>query len=167
MEQKKTAGQAIASLVLGILSLILFGLLTAIPAVICGHIAKSKIKHDPENLQGDGQALAGLIMGYLTIGISLLMIPLMVAIAIPSFVKARDMSQEQVCLNYIRTIEMGKAQYAMEESVENGVMISGASLTPYLQCEFTDFQCPQDGVYSVNPIGEAVECSVHGVANEM
>jgi hypothetical protein len=166
MEQKKTAGQAIASLVLGILSLIMFGLLTAIPAVICGHMAKSKIKQDPENLQGDGQALAGLIMGYITIGISVLMIPLMAAIAIPAFAKARDMSQEQVCLNYIRTIEQGKAQYAMEENLESGAQITGANLSPYLQCEFTDFQCPQDGVYIVHPAGDAVECSVHGI-NEM
>jgi len=84
MQQKQTAGEATASLVLGILSLIMFGILTAIPAVICGHIAKSKIKKDPDNLMGEGQALAGLIMGYITIGLSILVtIAILAAVAIP------------------------------------------------------------------------------------
>ncbi len=84
MQQKQTVGQATASLVLGILSLLMFGILTAIPAVICGHIAKSKIRKDPENLDGEGQALAGLIMGYITIGLSILVtIAILAAVAIP------------------------------------------------------------------------------------
>lgn len=83
MEEKKNVGQATASLVLGILSLIPFGVLTAIPAVICGHVAKSKIKKNPESLRGEGKALAGLIMGYIAIGLSVFIIPILAAIAIP------------------------------------------------------------------------------------
>ncbi|MDF7826727.1 DUF4190 domain-containing protein [Pontiellaceae bacterium B12227] len=81
MNEKKTVGQATASMVLGILSFLLLGLFTAIPAVICGHIAKSKIKSDPENLKGDGQALAGLIMGYIVI--ALIPLAILAAVAIP------------------------------------------------------------------------------------
>jgi type II secretion system protein G len=92
-EQKRTVGVAVASLVLGILGFVLLGPLGAIPAVICGHIAKSKIKRDPEHLTGDGMALAGLIMGYVQIGLMVVMVPLMAAIAIPSFVKARSQAQ--------------------------------------------------------------------------
>lgn len=83
MQEKKNVGQATASLVLGILSLILFGILTGIPAVICGHIAKSKIKRAPEHLLGEGKALAGLIMGYISIALSVLIVPILAAIAIP------------------------------------------------------------------------------------
>ena len=43
--QKKTVGLAIASLVLGILGFVALGILVAIPAVICGHMAKSRIKN--------------------------------------------------------------------------------------------------------------------------
>lgn len=92
-QQKRTASIAVVSLVFGILGLVLIGPLGAIPAVICGHIAKSKIKRDPENLTGDGMALAGLIMGYVQIGLMVVMIPLLAAIAIPSFVKARSQAQ--------------------------------------------------------------------------
>ena len=87
MTEKKTDGQATASLVLGILSITIFGILTAIPAVICGHKAKSKIKSDPENLQDEGQALAGLIMGYIVIGYSLVIGVVVVAVlVIPSLI---------------------------------------------------------------------------------
>jgi len=95
-QQKRTVGIAIASLVLGILGFVLIGPLGAIPAVICGHVAKSKIKRDPEHLTGDGMALAGLIMGYVQIGLMVVMIPLLAAIAIPSFVKARSQAQVHV-----------------------------------------------------------------------
>lgn len=85
MEAKKTVGQATASMVLGILSLVMLGLLTAIPAVICGHMAKKKIKQDPDQFTGEGSALAGLIMGYISIGLNVLVIgfAILAAIAIP------------------------------------------------------------------------------------
>ena len=61
MEDKQKNGLAIVSLVLGILSLFVFGLLTAIPGIITGHMARSKAKKDP-NLYGGGNiALIGLI----------------------------------------------------------------------------------------------------------
>jgi hypothetical protein len=59
----KAPGIALASLILGLASLLLFGPLTAIPAIICGHLALIRIKKD--RLQtGRGMAVAGLIMGY-------------------------------------------------------------------------------------------------------
>jgi hypothetical protein len=66
---QKTDGLAITSLVLGILSMICCGIVTGIPAVICGHIAIGRMKKDP-NLQGKGLAMAGLIIGYLGIVVS-------------------------------------------------------------------------------------------------
>jgi hypothetical protein len=48
-------GVATAALVLG-----LFGM--AIPAIICGHIARGQIRRTGEN--GDGMAVAGLVLGY-------------------------------------------------------------------------------------------------------
>lgn len=55
-----TNGLAIASLVLSLLGL-MFGV-TAIGGVICGHLARRQIRETGEN--GDGLALAGLILGY-------------------------------------------------------------------------------------------------------
>src|SRR5690348_1441616 len=93
----KNSGLAIWSLVLGILGLVLLfgciGILFAIPAVICGHMAYGRIKRSGGTLGGDGMAMAGLITGYITIGLGVFLIPLMAAIAIPNFVRARDTAQ--------------------------------------------------------------------------
>ncbi len=59
-----TAGTAIASLVLGILSIV--GLaFTAVPAIICGHKALDKIRRTNGAFSGRGIATAGLTLGYL------------------------------------------------------------------------------------------------------
>lgn len=161
MQEKKTVGQSIASLVLGILSFLMLGLLAAIPAVICGHLAKSKIKADPENLKGDGQALAGLIMGYITIGITILMIPMLAAIGIPSFQKARSASIEKACQNNQRIIEAAKEQYALEQNLTDGVTVTEDSIGVYIKGGFSAVQCMEQGVYTINPIGIHPECSLH------
>jgi len=68
-------GMALTSLVLGIVSLVLGTLiLTAIPGVICGHIARRQIRESPYPQGGDGMAIAGLILGYLCIILTAVMI---------------------------------------------------------------------------------------------
>lgn len=65
------SGLAIASLVCGIASLVMcLGIFTALPGVICGHLALQKIKQAGTALRGAGLALAGLITGYLGIGMT-------------------------------------------------------------------------------------------------
>ena len=59
----KTDGVAIASLVLSCMS-VAIGPFGFIPGIICGHIARSRIRQNPA-MGGDGLALAGLIIGYL------------------------------------------------------------------------------------------------------
>ena len=83
----RTSAQAIWSLILGILSFLCFGLFTGIPAVICGHLARSNIKKSQGALTGGGMALAGLILGY--IGIVVTTIGIVAAIAIPNFMAYR------------------------------------------------------------------------------
>ncbi len=63
----ETSALAIWSLICGPLSLFC-SLLTAIPAVILGHMALSEISRKP-HLKGAGMALTGLIFGYLFIGL--------------------------------------------------------------------------------------------------
>jgi hypothetical protein len=58
------SGMAISSLVCGITSLMICGIL-GIPAVICGHMALTQIRDSPVPVGGRGMAIAGLVMGYL------------------------------------------------------------------------------------------------------
>jgi hypothetical protein len=61
---------AIVGLVLSIASFIGLSLLGSIPGVILGHIARKQIRTSGE--QGDGLARAALIVGYISIGLSIL-----------------------------------------------------------------------------------------------
>jgi hypothetical protein len=63
----RTEPLAIISLVLAILSWIVCFLIAAIPAIICGHMARGKIRRSNGALTGMNFALAGLIIAYLEI----------------------------------------------------------------------------------------------------
>jgi Domain of unknown function (DUF1707)/Domain of unknown function (DUF4190) len=60
-EETPTNGLAMASLACG-LGQFVFGPLTTIPAIVFGHMARSQIRRTGE--QGDGLALAGLMLGW-------------------------------------------------------------------------------------------------------
>src|SRR2546430_250169 len=60
----QTSGLAISSLVLGILSCTILGLVAGIPAIICGHSARSKARVAPQSYRAGGLAVAGLVLGY-------------------------------------------------------------------------------------------------------
>jgi hypothetical protein len=65
---------AIVSLVLAILSFFCGAFLTAIPAIVCGHMAWSAIKKSRGALYGKGTAIAGLVLGYVAIPIAVLQV---------------------------------------------------------------------------------------------
>lgn len=73
--RRKTNALAIVSLVCGILYLCGIG---SIVAVVCGHLARSQIARDPGQ-GGKGLALAGLILGYVGVGLVLLVVLLSVS----------------------------------------------------------------------------------------
>ena len=59
-----TNSMAVASMVLGVSEFFTMGL-TAIPAVICGHIARRQMRMTPQ--RGEGLATSGLVLGYMAI----------------------------------------------------------------------------------------------------
>jgi hypothetical protein len=61
------ASLAVVSLVCGVLSLSVIPLLPALPAIVCGHLARGQIRRSAGTLGGEGAALGGLITGYLSI----------------------------------------------------------------------------------------------------
>ena len=74
---------AVASLVLGILSCTIFGIISGIPAVICGHISLSKFRRNPQKyITGKRIAVSGLFLGYIGI---VMTIVLFVGLLMPYF----------------------------------------------------------------------------------
>jgi len=77
----QSSGMAIASMILGILSLPLIpaycaGLPCAIVAVVLGHVARGKVRRNEAG--GGGMALAGVICGYVSIALVLALVILFV-----------------------------------------------------------------------------------------
>ena len=65
---------AIVSLVLGILGWTLLPLLGSLGAIICGHMARAEIRRNPATMEGDGLAIAGLVLGWSLIILTVLSI---------------------------------------------------------------------------------------------
>lgn len=162
----ETAPGAIWSLVLGILGLICLGPLAAIPAIICGHVTYAKVRRSAGALGGNGMAVAGLVLGYVSLVVWLVVLPLQLAIAIPAFVKARSESQSRACVNNLRIMDAAKEQAAMEHGWTAGKPIDGdPAAVPQVLSYVKGNQlpvCPANGTYTLNPLGESPSCSIGG-----
>jgi len=66
---QRNNSMAAAALGLGLLEIFSMGI-TAVPAIICGHIAISQIRRSGE--QGRGMAVTALVLGYLALAIGVL-----------------------------------------------------------------------------------------------
>ncbi|WP_415971832.1 DUF4190 domain-containing protein [Rhodococcus sp. 077-4] len=71
---------AIVSMVLAILGLTFLPLFASICAVVCGHIARGQIKRTGEG--GSGFATAGLVIGYVTIALFVVIVGAIIIFAI-------------------------------------------------------------------------------------
>ena len=79
MPQRKTPGLAIASLVCGIagfpmIAACFSGIAVGIVGAVLGHIALKKIRASNGTLGGEGMAKAGMICGYISAGLGLLIL---------------------------------------------------------------------------------------------
>lgn len=62
---RRTSVAAVLSLLFGVLAWVMLPFLGAVIAVICGHAARAEIRRSQGTLEGDGMALAGLVLGWL------------------------------------------------------------------------------------------------------
>ncbi|MEO5960473.1 MAG: DUF4190 domain-containing protein [Opitutaceae bacterium] len=108
-----TSGFALASMILGIVSLVggFFLFVPPILAVVFGHVSLSQTKKNPA-LRGRGMGIAGLVMGYATVMI--FFVGLFAAMSIPAFHKVRIASQEKAMLNNARLLSAAADQYFLE-----------------------------------------------------
>lgn len=61
----RTSTLAIVSLIFGVVCWVALPFIGALVAIVCGHMARSEIRNAvPGTIEGDGMALAGLILGW-------------------------------------------------------------------------------------------------------
>lgn len=108
-----SSGLAVASLVCGILAPFTLTL-TAIPAIIMGHIARARAK---VSNSGGGMALAGLILGY----VSLALIPFIAAVAgltAPLIVRQQAKAEQVKCRMNVRQIWIGLNDFQQAQGTD-------------------------------------------------
>ena len=90
-------------------------------------------------------------------------IGLLAAIAIPNFVKARQTSQANACINNLRQIDAAANQFALEKGKKTGDGITlTTDLTPYIKLNSGGVipACPAGGNYSDTTIGTQPTCDL-------
>ena len=103
----ETSGKAIVSLVSG---LFIFFFPASIIAIIFGHLSLAEIRRSAGRLQGHGLAVAGLVLGYM--GIAVIPVLIIAAIAIPNLLRARMAANESSAVAGIRTLITAEISYA-------------------------------------------------------
>ena len=90
-------------------------------------------------------------------------IGLLVAIAIPNFIKTRQIAQARVCVENITQIESAKTQWGLDARKGNEAAPAKSDLfgsTAYIR---TEPKCPTDnGSYDLKTLGERASCAIHG-----
>lgn len=89
-------------------------------------------------------------------------IGLLLAIAVPNFLKSRQLAQSRACINNLRQIQASKQVWGVEKSKAGTDVPTDEDLigpTLYLKLKPV---CPAGGTYSYNALSAPVTCSVEG-----
>jgi hypothetical protein len=82
------------------------------------------------------------------------MVPMMLAIAIPNFVKAREMAQKNVCINNLRQLDSAIQAFAEANKKKPTDPVTLQDLMPYIK---TPMVCPAGGT-SINDSYKVTDC---------
>ena len=91
--------------------------------------------------------------------IVVLLIGILITIAIPNFIRARERSQQKTCLSNLRQLSDAKSIFAMEARLSDGDPVEEADIFPtYIRGDGYP-ECPLAGDYAFNEVGEPVTCT--------
>ena len=98
--------------------------------------------------------------------IVVLIIGILLAIAVPNFIKARETSRTKSCIANLKQIDAATEQWAMDNKASQGAtvplanLIGAGSTTTYMKNTPT---CPSGGTYTATlTVGTSPTCSVLG-----
>jgi len=88
-------------------------------------------------------------------------IGLLAAISIPNFIKARNTSKTNACINNLRQIESGIQQWALETNQPAGAAVTSTVVTPYLGRGAAGHwpTCPAGGTYTLVDVSTKPTCN--------
>jgi hypothetical protein len=135
---------------------------------LSGHTREHGLSTNPGALTGEGMAIGGLVTGYIGIALAIFVFPMMLAIAITNFVRARTVAQQNACINNLRIIDGAKSQWAVEHQKKNSDIPTAQDLAPYMGRGSANIMpvCPNDPArtfgssYSINAVGTSPSCMI-------
>lgn len=87
-------------------------------------------------------------------------IALLMAIAVPNFIHARDRARDNSCLKNLELIDNAKMQLSMQCGKNTGECVNWSDIIPdYLQAQPV---CPSGGTYTPQLIGDNPTCTIEG-----
>lgn len=103
------SGKATGSLIAGLAGFLFFP--ASIVAIVLGHMSRAEIRKSQGRLTGNGNALAGLILGYFVVAWLPVIVLIIAAIAIPNLLRAKIAANESSAVGSVRTVVMAEAGY--------------------------------------------------------
>jgi prepilin-type N-terminal cleavage/methylation domain-containing protein len=89
-------------------------------------------------------------------------IAILITIAVPNFVKARENARAKTCSQNLRAIESAKDQYLMENNLPRTTTVNPVSIVGPTSYMKTMPECPSQGTYTVGSGQTFATCSTGG-----
>ena len=90
--------------------------------------------------------------------IVVLIIGILLAIAVPNFIKARESSRTKACVANLKQLDSAKEQYAMDNKLQTGDAVPAGALYGAAGYIKVEPECPSGGTYTVGAISADPTC---------
>ena len=91
--------------------------------------------------------------------IVVLIIGILLAIAVPNFIRARESSRAKSCVANLKQIDSGKEQWAMDNKAAANAAVAATDLYGADKYVKSTPTCPSSGTYTIGNVGVAPACS--------
>ncbi len=98
--------------------------------------------------------------------ITVLIIGILLSIAVPQWVRAREQTRTRSCLRNLTEIDNAKSRWAMENRQGGTASPTEAEIAPiFIRTQMPI--CPSGGTYTINNVDTESSCSIHGTTSAL